>query len=204
LIIVFIISYAVIFSFAAEKGDNNLINSKAKEEYFKQRISFKTTEEFDVMYPININKFEFFQGDQKITFQDFMKISNDPILIKNQQKISKIKIAGFSTAGIFGGITILFLIPAIVFTVQMTNYHPVNLNYAITGAVCFVLAGTGLISLFMDLIVTFSLLWRFQYSIQAVQQAVDTYNENLRKKLGIMPDMSFDGKGINFNLSYRF
>ena len=204
LIIGFIIANYIIFSFGAEKSDNSQINSKDKEEYFKQRITIKTTEEFDEMYPVNINKFEFFQGDQKISFEDFMKISNDPILIKNQQKISKVKIAGFSTAGIFGGITVLFLIPAIVFTVQMANYNPVNLNYVITGVICYAFAGTGLIGLFLDLIVTFSLLYKFQYSIPAVQQAVDTYNENLRKKLGILPDMSFDGRGLNFNLSYKF
>ena len=49
--------YYIIFSFAAEKSGNSSVNAAAKEQYLKERISFKVIEEFDVMYPVNINKF---------------------------------------------------------------------------------------------------------------------------------------------------
>jgi hypothetical protein len=200
LIILFIIVNYIFFSFGAEKN----ANTNAKDQYFKDKISFKVKEEFDVMYPLNVNKFEFIKGDQKLSFDDFVKLSNDPLLIKNQQKVAKVKLAGFTTAGIFGVGAGLFLIPAVIFTVQMTNYNPVSLTYIVSGVVCYAFAGASLIGLFIDLIATFSLLYKFQYSIQAVQQAVDNYNENLRNKLGIIPDMSFNESGLNLDFSYKF
>ena len=139
-----------------------------------------------------------------MTFDDFIKLTNDPLLLKNQQKVSKVKLAGFTTAGIFGAGTVLFLVPAIVFTVEMTNYNPVSLNYVVAGVICYAFFGVSLIGLFIDLIATFSLLYKYQYSIQAVQQAVDNYNDKLRSKLGILPDMSFNENSLNLDFSYKF
>lgn len=174
-----------------------------KELYLKEKIDLIVKEEFDVMFPLNVKLFEFYKAGEKITLSDFIKISNDPLLLRNQKKLRQVKIAGFTTAGIFGGTAVGFLIPSIIFAVLMTSYNPINEAYVITGVLSFICSAVSILGLIIDLVVTFSLIHKFQYSEYSIRQAVENYNENLRKKLGILPDISFDSKNINIGLNIK-
>lgn len=201
IIFLFFLLFFILFIISGnEKVDSD---KNLKELYLKEKIDLIVKEEFDVMFPLNIKLFEFYKAGEKITFSDFIKISNDPVLLRNQKKLRQIKIAGFTTAGIFGGTTVGFLIPSIIFTVLMTNYNPINDAYLVSGVLSFLCTAVSVLGLIIDLVVTFSLIYKFQYSEYSIRQAVENYNENLRKKLGILPDISFDSKNINIGINIK-
>jgi hypothetical protein len=66
------------------------------------------------------------------------------------------------------------------------------------------MTGMSLVGLFIDLIVTFSLMYKYKYNEYSVREAVERYNDNLRKKLGIFPDISFNSNDIILGFNYRF
>lgn len=200
IIIIFVISViALSFLFSAEIP--GAVSSEKKEQYLKEKIALEITKEFDVLYPLDINIFTFKRGGEKLTFNDFLTISQDELLLKNQARIKKIRAAGFATAGVFGGCSVAFLIPSVIFVANMTNYNPIDDAYIFSGVASFILMGVSLVGLFIDLIVTFSLLYKYQFNEYMIKSAVERYNENLMKKLGITPDLTF--KDDNISLSLR-
>lgn len=177
---------------------NEKLSSKMDKQdlYNQQKVSFKVKKEFDVLYPLNKKIFYLYKGKERINFQQFITMSNDSVLIKNQKKINKIKIAGFTTAGVMGGAAIAFLIPSIVFIVNMTHYNPIDIGYILSGVSMVGLSLLSVLILLVDLTVTFSLLHKYRFNEYAIKQAIDRYNEKLREKLGIIPDFSFNNKDI--------
>ncbi|MBN2544539.1 MAG: hypothetical protein JXB50_02000, partial [Spirochaetes bacterium] len=166
--------------------------------------SYEVKEEFDQRYPLNIKKFKFFQGNKKINYDEFLKLTSDEFLLKQNDKIRKIKIGGFTTAGVFGGLTVGFFIPSAIFISKQTNYDPVDTSYTFSGVAMVILTGVSLAGLIIDLFVTFVLLYKNKYSEYPVRKAVENYNENLRKKIGIVPELSFEKDKINLELKARF
>jgi hypothetical protein len=184
------------------KTDNVKPEDKVKM-YNDEKISYEAKQEFDELYPLNINNFYFFKGEKKITFKEFLDLSKDPYLLKFQEKVKKVRLTGFSTAIISGVVGSIFLIPGIIFITSESNFSPIDQSYFFTGVGMIGAAGlSGLIAL-IDLIVTFSLLHKFQYSEYAVKQAVERYNENLRVKLKIMPELSFNNDNFTIGLNFK-
>lgn len=198
--LIFLLFFILFFISSNEKEQSDL---EKRDLYFKEKVNLIVKEEFDIMFPANIRLFEFYKGGTRITLNEFIKISNDPLLIRNQNKLRQIKIAGFTTAGIFGGTTVGFLIPSVIFVVNMTNYNPIDDAYILSGIVTVGLTTLSFIGLIVDLIVTFSMIHKFQYNEYSIRQAVENYNENLRKKLGILPDISFNSKNINIGINIK-
>ncbi len=196
----FLLFIIIFFISGNEIGDSD---KNLRELYLKEKVDLIVKDDFDIMFPLNIKLFEFYKAGEKITLSDFIKISNDPVLLRNQKKLRQVKIAGFTTAGIFGGTAVGFLIPSVVFAVLMTNYNPIDDAYIVSGILSFCCATVSILGLIIDLAVTFSLIYKFQYSEYSIRQAVENYNENLRKKLGILPDISFDSKNINIGINIK-
>ena len=170
----FLLFFIIFFISGNEKADSD---NNLRGLYLKEKVDLLVNEEFDIMFPLNIKLFEFYKGGEKITLTDFIKISSDPILLRNQKKLRQVKIAGFTTAGIFGGATVGFLIPSVIFAVLMTNYNPIDDAYVVSGILSFCCTTVSILGLIIDLVVTFSLIHKFQYSEYSIRQAVENYNE---------------------------
>ena len=199
LFLIFLLFFILFYISSNEKDISDI---QKRELYEKEKINLVVREEFDIMYPANIKLFEFYKGGEKITLDNFITISNDPLLLRNQEKLKQIRIAGFTSIGVLGGVTLGFLIPSVVFVVNMTNYNPIDDAYILTG-IFMGLTCLSFLGLIIDFIVTFSLIHKFQYNEYSIRQAVENYNENLRKKLGILPDISFDSKNINIGINIK-
>ena len=184
-------------------NEKDLSDIEKRELYDKEKINLIVREEFDVMYPANIRLFEFYKGGEQISLNDFVTISNDPLLLRNQKKLRQIKIGGFTSAGILGGVTLGFLIPSVVFVVMMTNNNPIDDAFILTGIFMVGLTALSFLGLIIDFVVVFSLIYKFRYNANSIRQAVENYNENLRKKLGILPDISFNSNSINIGVNIR-
>ncbi len=185
---------------------HGLSNEEKLKEYDNEKITFDFKEKFDPLYPANTKVFYFKKGKEPITFQEFLNITNDPNLLKLNSKIKNTKIAGITTACIFGGVTVLLLIPTIIFITRQTNNNQIFNEYYITGNVGIALVCASFLGLLIDLIVMFSVLYRYKYSDQSIKSAAENYNEKLRQRLGIMPDISFDGfnnNDIDLSLAFR-
>ncbi len=201
--LLYLIFLIFFITFCVLSNEKDQSDSEKRELYFKEKVDLIVKEEFNVMFPANIRLFEFYKGGASISLNDFIKISNDPLLLRNQKKLKQVKIAGFTTAGIFGGTTVGFLIPSVIFVVNMTNYNPIDDAYILSGVVTVGLTSLSFVGLLIDLIVTFSLIHKFQYNEYSIRQAVENYNENLRKKLGILPDISFNSGNINIGINVK-
>ncbi len=201
LLIIFFVLPVIIFS------SENPANTEKIKQYDKEKITFEFKEQFDVMYPANIKIFYFKKGNQPITFDEFLKLTNDSYLLKTNDRIKRIKISGFTTTAIFGVTTGLLLIPSIIYIAKQTNNDPIDSGFVITGNICIVLAGASLLGMIIGLTVTFSLLYRYKFNVDVIRRAVEEYNEKLREKLGILPDISFNrylDNDLSFSLSYKF
>jgi hypothetical protein len=170
--------------------------NKYYNKYNEDKITYETKQEFDPLYPLNINNFYFYKGDKRLSFNEFLDLSKDPYLIKNQEKVKKIKLAGHTTAIVSSIAGAAFLIPGIIFIVNQTNYRPVDGSYLLSGVGMIAMTGVSGLVLIIDLIVTYSLLYKFQFNEYAVKQAVERYNENLRMKLKIVPELSYQNDNI--------
>ena len=199
----FLFIFCLTFFSSLYGSEKRVIDSRKRKRYLQEKISFKVKKEFDVLYPLNAKIFYFYKGEKKLSLKQFVELSNDPILIKNQKKIKKIKIAGFSTAAVFGCATVAFLIPGIIFIANMTNYNPIDDAYIVSGISMMALTGASILGLLIDLIVTFSLLYRYKFNEHTIRQAVERYNETLRKKFGIFPDLSFNTGDIILGLRVK-
>lgn len=191
----FFLSFILFFFFALISFSNEK-NDPQIEKYNQEKITLEVKKSFDVLYPLDKKLFYFNKGGEKLTFKQFIELTKDPVLLKYQEKINKIKLAGFATGLVCGISTIAFLIPSVIFVVKMTSYNMLDYAYTITGVgmvgMTFL---SGLITL-IDCIVTFALLYKYKFNEYTVKQAIDRYNENLEKKLGIMPDLSFNSNEI--------
>ena len=54
--------------------------------------------------------------------------------------------------------------------------------------------------LLVDMIVTFSLIFAFRYRERFVKEAIDRYNRDIRKKLGLIPAVSIRDEN-NFSIA---
>jgi hypothetical protein len=203
-LVLFVFIFLGISYFYCNEEDKTLSKEEKMEKYRNERITFEIKKKFDVLYPMNTKIFYFQKGDETLNFKEFLELTQDSVLLKNQKKLKRIKIAGFSVAGVFGGASLLFMVPAIVFIANQTNYNKIANEYTITGIVCVALSGACLIGVIIDLVVTFTLLYKFKYSEYAVRQAVERYNEALQKRLGIVPDISFNQSNIDLSFGYVF
>lgn len=161
------------------------------EKYKNQKLSYSFEKQFNEMYPIDIKKFSFKQGDKEISFDEIINLTRDAGLLKNMTLLKKAKIAGFTSAIILGSLTVGFLIPSIVFLAKETNYYLIPDNYALTGIAMVILCGLSFIALIVDFVVTFSLIYKYRYNEKSIKQAIDNYNEKLARKYGIIPDISY-------------
>lgn len=191
--------FIILFSFSSFI----FINASEKEEYNKEKITLEVESKFDVMYPLNTKLFHLQKGNERITLDEFIALSNDPLLLHNKEKVKKIKIAGFTTAGVSGGAMLAFLIPGIVFSVNLANYGTYDEAYVLTGVGMFVSSVASLAVLLIDIVITFSLLYKFKYNEHAVREAVEKYNRGLARKLGILPDISFKNNDLRFGFSLK-
>lgn len=204
LIFFMIIIFNMSFYLSGNELDNSVEKEKKLKEYSDEKLSYTIKEEFDQRYPLNIKKFSFFQGVKKIEYNDFLKLTNDDFLLKQNEKIKRIKVGGFTTAAVFGGLTVGFFVPSAVFIAMQTNYNPVDTSYTFSGVAMVILTGVSFAGLIIDLLVTFVLLYNNKYSEYPLRKAVENYNENLRKKIGIVPELSFEKDKVNLELRAKF
>jgi hypothetical protein len=188
--------------------------------YNQEQITLETNKYFDQEYPGDAKEFIFHQGDKTLTPEQFTVLSQDDVLLRNQKYLKTTKIAGFTTAGIFGGLTIAFFIPSVIFIYLQTVYYKNQTNYTnlgynswidyykdkyvgyfIPGLTCIVLTAACTLFLIIDLIVTFVLLNKYKFNERLYQDAVDRYNEKLRQKYNIIPEMGLlSEKSFNLGL----
>ena len=89
------------------------------------------------------------------------------------------------------------------FVLSMTNNNPIDDAFILTGIFMVGLTALSFLSIIIDLVIVFSLIHKFRYNENSIRQAVENYNENLRKKLGILPDISFNSNSINIGVNIR-
>lgn len=198
------IIFNLAFCFYIYSVDNIKPDEKITK-YKEEEITYEVKQEFNELYPLNINNFYFYKGEKRLSFNDFLDLSKDPVLLKYKEKIKSIKLAGHSTAIVSGCAGTAFLIPGIIFLVSQTNNNPVDPVYLFSGIGMIGLTGLSAIILIIDLVVTYSLLYKFQYSEYAIKQAVEHYNESLRTKFKITPELSFKAENfiIGMNLKIK-
>lgn len=170
------------------------------KQYLTRKITMDVKQEFDVLYPLNVNRFTFIQGEKKLSFEEFLALTKDPLLLQNQKKIKKVKNTGFSVAAVSGVCAGIFIIPAVVFTALQTNHNQVDPAFIFSGVGTYMMSGLSLVVLFVDLIITFSFLHKYRFNEFAVRQAVERYNKKVRDELGIVPEFSFRSDALNFGL----
>lgn len=192
----------IFLSFTFCLGFSNETN-KAKQRYNNEKISLEVNKQFDIMYPLNTKIFHLFKGNERISFNQFISLTDDPVLLKNREKVKKIRIAGFTVAGVSGGAMLAFLIPGVVFAVNLTNYGVYDEAYVLTGVGMFISSAASLVVLLTDLVITFSLLYKYKFNEHSVRQAVENYNRKLSRKLGILPDISYNNQNLRFGFSLR-
>ncbi|MBP7553780.1 MAG: hypothetical protein KA885_10175 [Spirochaetes bacterium] len=176
------------YSLEVSSDDLKSIDASYETDY----ISYIEKKRFDVFYPLDVTDFYFYKGGKEITFQDFITLSGDPLFVKNNDTIKKIKVIGAFTGGVFGASLCAFAIPAGILVSSAVSYNMIDNVYLASGVVTAALAVFSGIGLIVDLIVTFSLLHRYKFNGNIVREAVDNYNKKLRVKFGITPDLSFE------------
>ena len=189
--------------FYVNSGEKKLTNREKENLYDKEKITYEVEKKFDVLYPLNKKVFSLYKGNQKISFKEFLNMSNDSVLLKYQEKIKKIKIAGYSTAIISGIVGVAFLVPGIVFIGTMASSNFVNSNYLLSGVCMMALSFVSVFILIIDFLVTFSLLRKFGSNENAVRKAIERYNEKLSKRLGIIPDFSFYESNVRMGFCFK-
>jgi hypothetical protein len=186
-----------------------------KVSYENEKITYQVNKYFDSLYPGDMKDFVIFQGKKRITKTQFIVLSNDELLLTNQQYIHKTQLAGFISAGILGGATVSFFIPSVVFFWVHTQYYKTQSNYNvlgysswldffqakyseyfIPGFVCMLLSAVSLVALIVDLTVTFALLYKYQNNENLVRDAIERYNEKLREKYNILPDINSESNDV--------
>jgi hypothetical protein len=195
-----------IFSIHLFANERENMSQDKLNEYNRQKITFQVKEKFDALYPQNIKKFYFYQNTKLFGLDEFIDITQDPYLLKTKEKIKKIKLGGFTATGVLGGVTLAFFIPSLIFVILQTNSpdpnsQPFDNAYIITGISTFSMFIVSFVGVLVSLIVTFSLLYKYQYNEKAVRQAVERYNEKIRKKLGILPDISMKQNKLSLGFS---
>lgn len=194
--------------------------SKTNEDlYNNEKVTLKTEKYYDQLYPGDAKYFTFYQGEKIISLEQFISISQDDILLKNQKILKDVKIGGFTGAAILGGLTLSFFIPSMVFVALQLNYYREQVNYKnlgynswleyynakypeyfIPGLTCIVLTTASIFALLIDLSVTISLIYKYKFNERLYQEAVERYNDKLKQKYGISPELGFISNGINFGI----
>jgi hypothetical protein len=197
------VMFSILFSFVFITSVY-AVDSTTRDEYQRQMLTYTVTKDVDYRYPLPVNKFIFRHGESELGFYEMLELTKDPVLLKRQDYMKKTRIAGFTTAGVLGAATISFLVPSIVFAAQANNpLTPLADEYLPTGFAMIYLTVASSLLLLVDLVVTFSLLLAFRSRERFIREAVDRYNHNLRKKLGILPDVGFLGNN-SLSISYGY
>jgi hypothetical protein len=198
---------------------NSVETPSNQDLYNREKITFSSERYYDQLYPGDAMDFRFFQGDKEITADQFIVLSQDELLLRNKKMIRDIKVGGFTGAAILGGLSISFLIPSIIFVAVQLNYYNQQVNYQnlgykswieyynakypeyfIPGLTCIVLTTGCILLLLIDLTVTFALLYKYRFNERLYKEAVERYNEKLKAKYGIMPELGFLNDNINLGL----
>ena len=74
LLILFYLVFYIIFLNANQI--NPELNTKLKE-YDQQKIKVEVQKEFNQLYPLNIKKFYFFKGEERISYKQFLDLSKE-------------------------------------------------------------------------------------------------------------------------------
>lgn len=176
------------------------------KKFNEEKLSYIAKKRFDEMSPLDVFDFYFYKGEKEISLEEFLSLTNDPLYYKNIEIIKKIKIGGFTTAGILGGCVIAFSIPSAILVANAVSYNlttELKSNYLMSGVVSAILAiGSG-IALIIDLIVTFSLIHKYENNENLYRVIIERYNNKLRDSLLLQPDLSIRDENLNLFLRFR-
>ena len=212
---IFILIFSI-FSYLAFTSEAKTADETA---FDNEKITLTIERYHDQMYPLDAKEFRFYQGETEITPEQFITLSQDEILLKNQKIIRNIKIGGFTGAAILGGLTLSFFIPSAIFVAVQLNYYNQQINYEsmgykswleyynakypeyfIPGLTCIVLTVSSIFLLLIDLSVTFTLLYQHKFNERLYREAVERYNAKLMEKYNIMPEISFNSDNVNLGI----
>lgn len=200
----FILIFISMMAFSIFANEKSIDKNDKEAIYQREMLRYTVKEEFDQRYPLNVKKFTFYKGNEEITLKDLIKLTQDPMLLKVQERIKNIKTIGFTTAAVFAGCTVSFAIPSIVFIAKQTNYNKVDSSYTFSGVGMVILTLVSFAGLMIDLIITAIALYRNKFSEYPVRKAIENYNQELRKKLGIEPELSLRRESIELSFLKRF
>jgi len=199
-------------------------SSSDNSKYENEKISLEINKYFDVLYPGDSKNFIIYKGNKQITKEYFVALSNDEVLIKNQKYVKKTKLAGFISSSIFGAASLTFFIPSVVFFGVETYFYRTQTNYQnlgyqswidffsakyspyiLSGLSCMVSSAACFLFMIIDLAITFGIIHNYQSNEKIYKDAIEKYNEKLRKKFNIKPDLDIDYKQtVNLGLTIRF
>jgi hypothetical protein len=186
-------------------------------------ISLETKKNFNPLYPTDEVWFTFIRGSERLTLDQFITLSKDEVLIKNQELLKKTKYNGFLAAGILGGVTVSFLIPSAVFIGLQTSYYMIQSNYQQMGynswidyfsseyaqiffpgliTIAFTIASAA--ALVIELIVTFSMISYYSFNEKLIKEAVNRYNRKLKNQTLLLPLFDWKDRNLITGLSWKF
>lgn len=229
LLILIFLTISIYGLFASESGETD--NSSDKSfNYSSKMLSMEMRESFDPLYPLDVKDFYFYEGERRISKEELIEITQDELLLKNEQKIKDIKRAGLTGAAVIGGVTTTFLIPSLIFIAVQSNYmnipalqvkdsttgerygnwleyYQANFHtHFLPGIITIVLTGLSAVTLLVELTVTFALIYKHKNNHRLYRDAIERYNRRFKDKLSYLPDFGVRGEeadiylGIKFNL----
>ena len=215
-----------IFSNEIQKNESEILTEQKDYKWFvdKEQITITTRKYFDPMLPLDAIEFVILKGNKRISYNEFYFLTLDPILIKNNSELARVKKGGLIGAAVIGGVTGSFFTVSVIFIALQTTYYLNPSNYGsthkswydyfmetypylfFTGLFFTALTVVGLVSLLIDLIVTYSLIHKYGNNEKAYRAAANRYNNFMMKKYNLIPDFSYksDSGDLAFTFKLKF
>lgn len=189
--------------------DNNLTFDSTVDlikRFNEEKLSYIVKKRFNELYPLDVVDFYFYKGEDLISFEEFINITNDPLYFNNLETIKKTKIVGATIGIIFGSCTLAFMIPSAILITNAVSYNltvELKSNYFMSGVVSVVLSFACAVGGIIDLIVTFSLLHQYENNENLYKKIIERYNNKLKKSLILTPDISFYNNDIGLLIKIK-
>ncbi|HOJ62901.1 MAG TPA: hypothetical protein PLE45_00640 [Spirochaetota bacterium] len=199
------ILFFVCISFLLNGNEKDLTDDLIKK-FNEEKLSYIVKKRFEETRPLDVVDFYFYKGENLISFEEFISLTNDPLYYKNLENIKNTKIAGFTTAGILGACTVSFIIPSAILTTNAVSYNlteQLKTNYFMSGIVSAAFAVFCGAALIIDLVVTFSLLHKYENNENLYRIIIERYNKRLKESLLIIPDVSLNSDRIDLFLNIK-
>ncbi len=207
-----------------KSNETNLVDGEKNYQWFSdnEQITIQTRKYFDPMLPLDATEFIIMKGKTRITDNDFYFLTLDPLLIKNNRELAKVKRGGLIGAAVLGGVTASFFTVSAVFIALQTTYYLNPSSYGsmgykswydyfmdsypslfFTGLFFTALTVVGLVALLIDLLVTYSLIHKYKNNEKAYREAAARYNNMMMKKYSLIPDLGYNSETSDLMITFK-